>query len=133
MTVGLAATSYANKVLDHIHRAQASTAPAGNYLALHTGDPGAAGTSNAASVTTRAQVTFAAASGGSIASNNTPTWSNWAGTSPTTVTHFSNWDASTTGTFLNSFALTSSKTVQTGDSLTSASGAIVVSLAPIAA
>lgn len=132
MTVGLATTAYANKVLDHMHRAQASTAPAGNYLALHTGDPGAAGTSNAASVTTRAQVTFAAASAGAVASNNTPTWSNWAGTSPTTVSHFSNWDASTSGTFLNSFALTASKVVQTGDTLSATSGAVTVSLGPLA-
>jgi hypothetical protein len=133
MTVGLSAVNWANKVLDHMHRAQASTAPAGNYLSLHTGDPGAAGASNAASVTTRSQVTFAAASGGAIASNNTPTWSNWAGTSPTTVSHFGNWDAATVGNFLNSWALTASKVVQTGDTLSATSGAITVSLAPIAA
>jgi hypothetical protein len=132
MTVGLSATNWANRVLDHLHRAQASTAPTGNWLSLHTGDPGAAGTSNAASVTTRAQITFAAASGGVIASNNTPTWSNWAGTSPTTVSHFANWDASTAGNFLNSFALTSSKVIQTGDSLTATSGAVTITLAPIA-
>ena len=133
MTVGLAATAYANKVLDHMHRAQASTAPAANYLSLHTGDPGASGASNLVSSSTRALVTFAAASAGAIASNNTPTWSNWAWASPSTISHFGNFDASTSGTFLNSFALTASKVVQTGDTLTCASGAITVSLAPIAA
>ena len=131
MAVGLSSTNYANKVLDHLHRAQASTAPAGNFVKLHTGDPGASAASAASSVTTRPSATFNAASAGSISMSNTPTWSSWAGTSPETVTHLSVWDASTAGTFLYSVALASSKIVQTGDSLTLAS--LSVSLSPLAA
>jgi hypothetical protein len=60
-----------------------------------------------------------------------PTWASWAGTNGEVVTHFSVWDASTAGTFLYSLALTTSKTVNTGDTLTWSSGS--VSLAPLAA
>lgn len=131
MTVGLSSVNYANKVLDHMHRAQASTAPAGNFVKLHTADPGSAGATAASSVTTRPSVTFSAASAGAVAASNTPTWATWAGTSPETVTHISVWDASTVGTFLYSVALTASKVVQTGDTLTLSS--LSVSLAPLAA
>jgi hypothetical protein len=132
MTVGLATTTFADKVLNHMLRATASTAPAGTFTKLHTGDPGAAGTANASSVTTRPTTTFAASSAGSCALAATfPAWTSWAGTSPETVTHFSIWDASTAGTFLCSLALTASRTVQTGDTLTWSSGSIA--LTPLAA
>lgn len=131
MARGLVAVAYANKVLDHMHRAVASTAPAGNFVKLHTGDPGGAATANVSSVTTRPSLTFSAASAGAVASSNTPQWTNWAGTSPETVTDISVWDASSAGTFLYSIQLTASKTVQTGDTLTLTSCS--VSLAPLAA
>lgn len=132
MAVGLATTNYANKVLDHMHRATASTAPAGNFVKLHTADPGAAATTAPSSVTTRPAVTFSAASGGSVAQTGTaPSWASWAGTNGEVVTHISVWDASTAGTFLYSVVLTASKTVNTGDTLTLTS--LTVSLAPLAA
>lgn len=132
MARGLAATTFANKVLDHMLRAVASTAPAGNFAKLHTGDPGSAGTANASSVTTRPAMTYSAAAAGACALAATfPSWASWAGTSPETVTDISVWDASTAGTFLYSIQLTASKTVQTGDTLTLSSGS--VSLAPLAA
>ena len=132
MTAGLVTVAYANKVLDHMHRAQASTAPAGNFVKLHTADPGASATNAPSSVTTRPAATFGAAASGSIAAIATfPSWATWAGTSPETVTHISVWDASTAGTFLYSVALTASKVVQTGDTLTLNS--LSISLAPLAA
>lgn len=131
MARGLVTVAYANKVLDHMHRAVASTAPAGNFVKLHTGDPGAAATANVSSVTTRPSLTFSAAATGAVASSNTPQWTSWAGTSPETVTDISVWDAATVGTYLYSIALTASKTVQTGDTLTLTT--VTVSLAPLAA
>jgi hypothetical protein len=101
MTVGLATTTLANKILDHLRGGTAWTQPAGIYVKLHTADPGAAG-ATAASVgsTTRSQATFSAASGGAIALTGTsPSWTN-GGTSET-LTHISVWDAST-----NTFTLT---------------------------
>jgi hypothetical protein len=131
MTVGLSAVNYANKILNHMHTATASTAPAGNFVKLHTADPGSAGATAASSVTTRPSATFGAAASGVSTMSNTPSWATWAGTSPETVSHISVWDASTAGTFLYSVALTASKVVQTGDTLTLSS--MSVSLSPIAA
>lgn len=132
MTVGLSGVNWANKVLDHMLRAGASTAPAGEFVKLHTADPGSAGATAASSVTTRPAVTFAAASGGSCALTGTaPSWASWAGTNGEVVTHISVWDASTVGNFMFSAALAASKTVNTGDTLTLAT--LTVSLAPIAA
>jgi hypothetical protein len=132
MTVGLAATTFANKVLDHMLRAVASTAPASNNIQMHTADPGAAGTTaTIAGATSRQAVTFSAASAGACASSNTPSFTSFAGTSPSTVSHISVWDASSAGNFLYSAALTTSKTITMGDTFTLSS--LSVSLAPIAA
>jgi hypothetical protein len=134
MPVGLATVAFADKVLNHMLRNTASTAPTVNAARLHTGDPGAAGTSNLSSVSTRPTMTFSASSSGSCALASVfPTWTSWAGTSPETITHFAVWDNTTAGagTFLYSLALTANRTVQTGDTLTWSSGS--VSLAPLAA
>lgn len=69
------------------------------YVQLHTGDPGAAGTANVSSVTTRPAVTFSAAVAGSMAASNQPAWNDWGGATET-ITHISLWDAPTAGTFL---------------------------------
>jgi hypothetical protein len=129
MTVGLAATTLANKWLDML-AGTAFTAPAASYVQLHTADPGAAGTTSvfANVVTARSAVTWSAASAGSKAISNTPTWTaNGAGT----VTHVAFFDASSAGNFLFSAALTASKTVANADviNLTSFS----ISYTPIAA
>lgn len=132
MTVGLVTVAYVNKILDHMHRAVASTAPAGNFAKLHTADPGAAATTAPSSVTTRPAMTFSAASAGAIALAATfPSWTAWAGTNGEIVTHISVWDAATVGTFLYSVVLTVAKTVNTGDTLTLSS--LSVSMAPLAA
>ena len=132
MARGLSTVNWANKVLDHMLRAVASTAPAGSFIKLHTGDPGSAGTANASSVTTRPAATFAAASGGACSLTGTlPSWANWAGTNGEVVTDIFEWDASTAGTFEFSVQLAASKTVNTGDTLTLAT--LSVSLAPLAA
>ena len=130
MTVGLHAANLANSWLNLL-RNTAFSAKANVYVKLHTGDPGSAGTSNASSVTDRPEVTFSAASAGSMSSSNTPSWSNWAGTNGEVVSHISVWDASTAGNFLFSVALTASKTVNTGDTLNLTS--LSVALTPIAA
>jgi len=89
------------------------TAPAAVYAKLHTGDPGEAGTSNAAAETTRQAVEFGAASSGVISLSNSPSWTNVSTTE--TYSHISLWDASTAGNCLGSGALTSSVSVTAGD------------------
>ncbi|MGV9540944.1 phage tail fiber protein [Nocardia beijingensis] len=129
MTVGLHTTNLANKILDHLRGGTAWTQPSGLHVKLHTGDPGSAGTSNASAVTTRSQATFAAAASGAIALTGTnPSWSM---TATETISHVSVWDNSTAGNFLWSAALTASKNVVNGDTLTLTS--LGFSLTPLAA
>jgi hypothetical protein len=132
MAAGLAPTTYANKVLNHMHTATASTAPAGNFVQLHTADPGVAGTTavSAFGSTGRKTLTFNTASAGAVASSNAPQWATWA-SGTETITHISVWDAASTGNFLYSIALATSKTVTNGDTLNLTSTS--VSLAPLAA
>lgn len=131
MALGLHAVNLANKWLNMLS-GTAFTAPTNTYAQLHTADPGAAGTTAVSSVTTRVVFAWAAAAAGSKAITSTfPAWTSWAGTNGEVVTHVSVWDASTSGNFLYSYALTASKTVNTGDTLTLTSHSF--SLTPIAA
>ena len=113
----------------------AFTAPAGFWVQLHIGDPGAAGTANAASVTTRRQVTaadFNAASGGIKSTVANPVqWINWAGSSEK-ITHVSFWSEATgTVRFLGSGAAGVGKDVVAGDTLRMT--ALSFTITPVAA
>lgn len=100
-----------NVLLDTLRNQPFSVAA--TYLKLHTGDPGEAGTSNAAAETTRQSVSFSAASSGSMSSSATVTWTNVSTTE--TYTHWSLWDNATTGNCLWSGALSASAAVTAGD------------------
>jgi hypothetical protein len=97
-----------------------------NYVQLHTGDPGSAGTANVSSVTTREAQTWGSASGGTVSATGTPTWSSWAGTNGEVDTDISHWSAATSGTFGHSVTLSSSVTMNTGDTLEITSDSITV-------
>ncbi len=134
MTVGLSAVNTANAWLNVLRGTSAATFTAVTtmFVQLHTGDPGASGTANVSSVTTRPALNFGAASAGSQSAIATlPSWTSWAGTNGEVVTHISTWGASSAGTFYYSAALTASKTVNTGDTLNLTS--LTVALTPIAA
>lgn len=105
------------------------TAPAAVYVKLHTGDPGEAGTANAAGETTRQAATFAAptSGAGTMVSNADVTWTNVSTTE--TYSHVSLWDASTAGNCLISGALTASKSVTAGDTFTIPSGSLSLAVA----
>lgn len=74
------------------------------WIKLHIGDPGSAGTANAAVETTRHQATWRTAGAGASSQSNTLTWTSVAATE--TYTHFTAWTASTAGTFGFSGTLT---------------------------
>lgn len=95
------------------------------WIKLHTAAPGAAGTTNAATETTRKQVTWAAASGGSVANSVAVTWTSIAGSQD--ATHFSAWTASTAGTFGFSGTITANAYVA-GDDYTVAISGLTVSV-----
>ena len=101
------------KILEHTTGKTAWTIPTNVYVKLHLGDPGEAGTSNAATETTRKVAAWASASSGSIATSATLEWTNVAATE--TYSHWSMWDASTSGNCLWTGALSSSAAVTAGD------------------
>lgn len=97
---------------------------------LHTGAPGAAGTSNVSSVTTRPAITWASASAGVLASTGTaPLWASWAGTNGEVVSDISYWNAGSGGTFQGSVQLSVSATMATGDSLTLSAASVTIPVA----
>lgn len=125
------------KILDHVLRYATApyTGASTLYLALFTADTGLeVGTSPSAEVSTsgtayaRTAVTFAAAASGSAATNATVTYaaatSNWG-----TVTHVAVMDHVSAGNVLFYGAVTTSKTIETGDTFQVSSGNLTVSLA----
>lgn len=130
MTTGLK-TSVANALLDALCRAANYTAPVAFFVKLHTGDPGAAGASNAATNTTRQAGTFSAASAGVSTNSADVAWTNVSTTE--TYSHVSFWDAVTAGNFIGSSALTASRSVVAGDDFTIPTGSLTLSLSPLAA
>ena len=95
------------------------------YIKLHTGDPGAAGTANPATETTRKAASFGAASAGAITSDADISWTNIAGSQD--ASHFTAWDNLTVGNFLFSGTITANPYTD-GDTYTISSGNLSASL-----
>jgi hypothetical protein len=134
MAIGFATVATVNAWLNCLRGTSAATFTGVTtlFIQLHTGDPGAAGTTAVSSVTTRPALNFGAASAGAQAAIATlPSWATWGGTNGEIVTHVSVWGAASAGTFYYSVLLTASKTVNTGDTLNLT--ALTVSIAPLAA
>jgi hypothetical protein len=115
--LALGATAYlADKLNDHICDVAPYTAPADLYVKLHTGSPGASGTSNAAAETTRKVIVFgSSSSGGTISNTSAITWTGAAATE--TITHVSIWDASSGGNCLATGSLAVSVNVLSGGTI----------------
>lgn len=115
--MGTFADGEKNKMLDAVTGRTTYTANAAFYAKLHIGAPGAAGTSNPATETTRQAVTFgSAAASGAISNTAAVTWTNVS--TSETYTHISFWTASSGGTFLGSDDLPSSQAVVAGNNFT---------------
>lgn len=125
MALGLSATT-ANALLNAVLRGTAYTPPSAIYAKLHVGEPGSAGTANAATETTRKQITFGTvASGGAISNTVAASWTSVAGTED--YTHVSLWDAVSGGNYLMSGAITAAP-VAAGDDFSLAIGEIDIAL-----
>jgi len=85
---------------------------AASKVALFDGNPGASGTSNPSSVTTKQTVTWTTPASAATSASNTPTWASWAGTNGETVTDVGFFDSSSD--FLDSIQLSSSVQMFTG-------------------
>ena len=135
-----AASNYLeNKVLDHVLTATTYSAPTTRFIGLFTNTSGNAAANLEAGTQTdevsasgtayaRKAVTFAAASGGTSATNATVTFdaatANWG-----TITHVAIMDSATAGNVLFWGAVTTAKTIETGDTFQVSSGNLSVSLA----
>lgn len=97
-----------------------------SWVKLHTAAPGAAGTTGAATETTRKQATWnATGSDGIVENSNTLTWTNIAGSQD--ATQFTVWTASTAGNFGFSGTITANA-YTAGDTYSVAVGALIVSV-----
>lgn len=135
-----AASNYLeNAVLDHVLGNTTYTPAVRRYLGLFTNDStNAAANLEAGTLTDevttvgsayiRKEITFDAASGGSAASAATVTFdaatANWG-----TITHVAVLDAETSGNVLFWGAVTTAKTIETGDTFQVSAGNLTISLA----
>lgn len=125
MATGWAAAA-ANAILNAYCRGTNLTAPTAFWVKLHTGSPGAAGTANAATETTRKQITFGSvAAAGAIANTVAALWSAVAASE--TYTHWTAWDANAAGNFQFS-GLVTAGAVTAGDDFQVAIGALTASV-----
>lgn len=125
MALGHSAAEAAKIVKDGSNVALNST-----WLKLHTGDPGAAGASNAATETTRKQITLGTVTSGVVSNTVALTWLAIAGSQD--ATHFSLWTASTAGTFLFSGTITAASYVA-GNTYEIAIGGLTLTCSTVAA
>lgn len=114
----------ADELLDAVGN-NSSFAVGAVYVKLHIGDPGANGTGNPATETTRKAASFGASSAGTLTSDADITWTNIAGSED--ATFFTAWDSATTGNFLFSGTITGNA-YTAGDSYVIPSGSLTVSL-----
>lgn len=135
-----AASNYLeNKILDHVLKGTSYTSPSTLYLALFNNVSGNAATNLEAGTLTdetsssgtgyaRKTVTFAASAGGTSSTNATVTFdaatSAWG-----TITHVAVMDALTGGNVLFWGAVTTSKSIDLGDTFQVTSGNLQISLA----
>lgn len=105
------------EILDHVFANNAYTAPSTLYLALHTASPAEDGSGAEVSTTgtAYARQTVAFTVSGNTATTSAAVEFATATANFGTVTHVGVWDASTAGNLIAYAALTSSKTIETGD------------------
>lgn len=105
------------EILDHVFAGAAYTAPTTLYLALFTAAPGetGGGTEVTTSGTAYARETVAFTTTGNTTSNNASVEYSTATATFGTVTHVGVFDAATAGNLMAYAALSSSKTIETGD------------------
>lgn len=105
------------KVLDHVFGGTAYTAPATLYLALFTANPNedGSGTEVSTSGTGYARQSVAFTISGNTASNTAAVEYPTATANYGTVSHVGIYDASSAGNLIAYAALTSSKSIETGD------------------
>lgn len=120
------APAEAAAILNAAFRGASYAGNASVFVQLHVGDPGAAGTANPATNTTRQQGTFGnATSTNTVANSAASTWTSVPATE--TYTHWSGWTASTGGTFKMSGTV-SNGSVTSGNNFVAGIGSLTYTL-----
>ncbi len=129
MATGFSAATAA-AIFNALCRNTAWSQPAAVWIQLHTGDPGAAGTTSVATEADRVQATFGdAATTGAISNTAALTWTGVAASED--YSHYSAWDASSGGNFLFSGTLTAAA-ISAGSDFTIAIGDLDLTLSTAA-
>ena len=116
------------KVLDHVFGGTAYTAPTTLYVALFTAAPSDSGGGTEVSGGAYARQTIAFTTSGDTTSNSAAVEFPTATANYGTVTHVGIYDASSAGNLMAWAALTSSKTIETGDVFRIPSGDLDITL-----
>ena len=117
------------EILDHVFAGAAYTAPTTKYLALFTAlADGEAGSVTEVSVGGYARQTVAFTTSGNTTSNNAAVEYPTATANYGTVTHVGVYDASSSGNLMAYAALSSNKTIETGDVFRVPSGDLDITL-----
>ena len=117
------------EILDHVFAGAAYTAPTTKYLALFTAvADGEAGSVTEVSGGGYARQTVAFTTSGNTTSNNAAVEYPTATANYGTVTHVAVFDASTSGNMMAYAALSSNKTIETGDVFRVPSGDLDITL-----
>lgn len=118
------------KILDHALGTTTYTKPSAVYVSLHTANPAddASGAEVSGGSYARQAATFSAATtdGGGASTAITSAALNWTNLPTATVTHVGIYDAATSGNLLYYGALSSSKSITSGDNFTINTGSLVV-------
>ena len=117
-----------NKVMLHVFGGTSYTAPATLYVALYTADPGEGDTGTEVSGGSYARQSAAFTVTNGVATNTAAIEFPTATASWGTVTYVGVRDASTAGNLLASGALTTSKTISSGDVFRIPAGSLSISL-----
>ena len=117
-------------LLDWLMTSGSATRPTAWYLALFTAAPSdsGGGTEVSTGAYARQTIAFSAASGG-VTSNSADVSFTASGANYGTVSHIGIFDASSGGNLLWHGAMTASKTVEDGDTITFATGNVDLTLA----
>ena len=132
MTTGLGSATAAAILNELVAANGAWSTPASCYVQLHLGDPGAAGTANAAANSIRQAAVFSTATAaGAITTSADITWTSVSNTEVYAYVSF--WSASTAGTLLATDNLEVTRSLTAGDNFTIATGDIDITLGAVAA
>lgn len=116
-------TYLSNKVLATALTNVGYTGPVTVYAAIFNGDPQGAGTEASGGSYARQPIVFSTPSGGATANTNIPTFTNMPAM---TANYTALYDAVTGGNILYSQADTTPKTINAGDTVSIAIGAVTV-------